>query len=520
MTIDQLLLSIALVLYLTVNGTAQFTAERLISEDDKQEIYDLDFVDIDGDGDVDVFAAFTNTNVLAWLENRGGIFTDPIIISDTEDNVSVVSHFDIDGDGDLDILVGYLADLPLSWFEYDSSSKTFTKRSLATAAEQLLQLEVADLDADNLMDIVVYNFIDNEIAWYEQETEGRFTRKVIFENATSNFILIDIENDGDIDIVRVQDHELWWHENTGDSRFAEGRVLLTESSEQLNIEDVKAIDYDGDGDTDLVYAVSDYSFDPNRVAWIENTGVVPNSSQVLVTVESVIGGLLVADHDNDGDFDLAVLPRNSGDVFWYENVGTTYRSRRVLRPSESTVRDIFSADLNQDGYADIISISWADERIAAMMGSATNDFEMDILFLPIRAVSISSTRSADLDADGDVDLLFSSAEDGRVSWLENDGDGNFLQQHNLTFGLPQARSVNYADFDNDGDLDIIASRGRGGRILRFINDGEGSFSTATSIYKGERVANELFCIDVDEDGFVDILAGGEGYLYWFKNNNG
>ncbi|MEM1326528.1 MAG: T9SS type A sorting domain-containing protein, partial [Bacteroidota bacterium] len=46
------------------------------------------------------------------------------------------------------------------------------------------------------------------------------------------------------------------------------------------------------------------------------------------------------------------------------------------------------------------------------------------------------------------------------------------------------------------------------------------FSTATSIYKGERVANELFCIDVDEDGFVDILAGGEGYLYWFKNNNG
>ncbi|PIZ06917.1 MAG: hypothetical protein COY56_11670, partial [Flavobacteriaceae bacterium CG_4_10_14_0_8_um_filter_34_31] len=66
--------------------------------------------------------------------------------------------------------------------------------------------------------------------------------------------------------------------------------------------------------------------------------------------------------------------------------------------------------------------------------------------------------SADLDGDGDNDILTVSVADQTVAWYENlDGLGNFSTGHVLISNLIDVRSAIATDIDNDGDLDVIAA---------------------------------------------------------------
>ena len=63
---------------------------------------------------------------------------------------------------------------------------------------------------------------------------------------------------------------------------------------------------------------------------------------------------------------------------------------------------------------------------------------------------------ADLDNDGDIDLLSASSYDHKIAWHENDGNQNFVS-HIITTQAIHASSVSAADLDNDGDIDVVSS---------------------------------------------------------------
>ena len=50
--------------------------------------------------------------------------------------------------------------------------------------------------------------------------------------------------------------------------------------------------------------------------------------------------------------------------------------------------------------------------------------------------------AADVDGDGDLDVLSASATDDKIAWYENmDGQGNFGPQHMITTAADHASSV-------------------------------------------------------------------------------
>ncbi|MBK9515076.1 MAG: VCBS repeat-containing protein, partial [Flavobacteriales bacterium] len=57
--------------------------------------------------------------------------------------------------------------------------------------------------------------------------------------------------------------------------------------------------------------------------------------------------------------------------------------------------------------------------------------------------------------DGDTDLLSASVNDDKLAWYANDGSGNFGAQQVISATADHISHVTTADLDGDGDQDII-----------------------------------------------------------------
>lgn len=116
----------------------------------------------------------------------------------------------------------------------------------------------------------------------------------------------------------------------------------------------------------------------------------------------------------------------------------------------------------------------------------------------------SSVFPADVDNDGDIDIVVSNRNTNDVSVLYNDGNGIFPTKLDFPAGQ-HPRSVHGADFDGDGDVDLCTSDFLGYTETVLENDGNGNFTISGQYYFG---ANNPFSWvdDIDGDGHVDILV--------------
>ncbi len=78
--------------------------------------------------------------------------------------------------------------------------------------------------------------------------------------------------------------------------------------------------------------------------------------------------------------------------------------------------------------------------------------------------------AADVDGDGDMDVLGAAGDDDDITWWENDGAQSFTEQ-TIEGDFDGARSVYAADMDDDGDLDILASALNADEVAIWYNYG-------------------------------------------------
>ncbi len=125
-------------------------------------------------------------------------------------------------------------------------------------------------------------------------------------------------------------------------------------------------------------------------------------------------------------------------------------------------------------------------------------------------------RAADLDGDGDLDIVLANEFQANVI-LINDGNGNFT---NGTIGkLPQpihdSEDVVVADFDQDGQLDLVFCSeddvGLGGTNVHefYLGNGGGGFSAA-AFQLPDSEANAVLTADLSGDDLPDLLFGNDG----------
>lgn len=133
--------------------------------------------------------------------------------------------------------------------------------------------------------------------------------------------------------------------------------------------------------------------------------------------------------------------------------------------------------------------------------------------LPLAALGGNSmdARPADVDGDGDIDF-FIAVEFGRNRLLINDGNGVFADESaaRLPGVVRDSEDIGVADLDGDGDLDVIFVSEDDRVNELYLNDGAGVFSAVSDRLPVEGTSNAVLVADLDGDGDADILIGNQG----------
>ncbi|MEO0631240.1 MAG: VCBS repeat-containing protein, partial [Planctomycetota bacterium] len=130
---------------------------------------------------------------------------------------------------------------------------------------------------------------------------------------------------------------------------------------------------------------------------------------------------------------------------------------------------------------------------------------------PVQALAV-----ADLDGDGDADVLASDSAGGRLVWIENnsDVDPGFTVEHEVATSVIAPNEVAAADLDSDGDLDVLAASSPGtGQLVWFENIG-GVPPRFEPRAIGPRpnleltgVVRSIAVADLQGDGDLDLICG-------------
>lgn len=118
----------------------------------------------------------------------------------------------------------------------------------------------------------------------------------------------------------------------------------------------------------------------------------------------------------------------------------------------------------------------------------------------------SGLCAADLDGDGNTDVVAMGKATGIITVFRNLGGGMFAQQVSGIASMPLGSSVAAGDFDSDGDLDLVFSQ-MGGPPRLYRQDAPFAFSDITTQggLAGDHAGRSIAWVDTNGDGRIDIL---------------
>ncbi len=395
--------------------------------------------DVDQDEDIDLLVAAASLLLndgtgRLWLDDGG------VPVADGSDSAVVLA--DLDGDGWLDAVVANHSDIGSPSFPSPlhpgarvllgegTGSFRADPSWFASQVRPAVGLCAGDVDGDGDLDLAFACPWDGEIGIRPQDNQlyrndrGTFTDVSASalpahfgddRGVTSAVAMADVDGDGDLDLLLADTNDydgggggITLYRNGGSGTFADA-LLASGIHGAL---DVKVLDLEADGDPDLLFA-NDYF----GLGLLENdgTGAFQDKSSRLPGATAFLDEILwsvAADLDADGDVDLAgaVRPTYPGMpfAFWYAGDGAGSFGDASARIPQSIARP--------------------------------------------RAGSFETCAAADLDGDGDLDLV------GQRSLLENDGAGRLSRSHR-SIESPGGVAA-FADLDLDGDLDAFWAAGR------------------------------------------------------------
>jgi large repetitive protein len=282
----------------------------------------------------------------------------------------------------------------------------------------------------------------------------------------------------------------------------------------LNAEGMVVIDYDTDGDLDIIVDNQNFGIDillntAGNFAHTANSGNLPNGG--------TFGDYAAAgDFNNDGYVDACFRRVNETDL--YVGQANAGGIRFATNPfdelaSNSNKGGVCWGDFDSDGDLDMV---WTDSGTNQIWRNDNGTFVATgepsaSSGTNLSGASIDGCTAGDVDNDGDIDLFLGNIHTESYLFINNGGSS-------MSFTRPPAPSINYGinpsgdtegvsfvDYDNDGDLDLYVSMA----------------ASANQLWKNSLNNNKYLRVNAQWDlpGTATALAAGATAALFDCNNN-
>jgi len=269
------------------------------------------------------------------------------------------------------------------------------------------------------------------------------------------------------------------------------------------------IDFDSDDDIDILSVSIG-----NGIIWHKNMGDKSFSSS-YINEDSHQRTVSAGDFNNDGYIDVVVGGRLG--IYLLENINNqTYIRHDILFKEDQEVSGVYVADIDGDGDQDVLAaIQWTSTF--AWYENIGESFIFIEHIITNKSLGAHDIVAIDVDLDNDLDIVTASFEAGTVAWHENDGSQRFTE-HKIKKTL-SASSIDAIDLDQDGDIDILADSAENDSIMWYENNGKQNFTEHIITTNADR-AYDVFPADIDNDGDIDLLSASsyDHKIAWYKND--
>lgn len=278
----------------------------------------------------------------------------------------------------------------------------------------------------------------------------------------------------------------------------------------IEVQHLLARDLDGDGDADLLTA----NAGSQSVTILLNSGDGSFSVAGHVEVGEVPVCVAAADLNGNGAIDLATANFRAATVSVLLNVGENRYSRIADIDIGLPVNFVLSADLDRDGDNDlVVTASGKNAYILKNRGDASfaELVSLETLIAPNIAAAV------DLDGDAALDLVMGynppdvapgDPSTNHISVFHNEGDGAFGKPANYRLAMRPWGFV-AADLDGDGDPDLVLAHAFQIGFEILLNEGDGTFAEEGREFPTRSPIQSIASEDFNSDGRVDLVVAGD-----------
>jgi hypothetical protein len=353
-----------------------------------------------------------------------------------------------------------------------------------------------------------------------------FEQNIIIQtNGIAGIYACDIDNDGDIDIVvgETQHNRISLFRNAGSNQFQWTNQIIGYPFNGAS--SVYCADFDGDGFKDIVGVARRGA----EVAWWRN----PGNDTSSWNKQTIRGGyyfpheVYSCDFDSDGDMDVFVANSGLSCMNWWRNDGgdPIVWVEQTIASGFSQAKSIRTADIDGDGDLDVVGAAFLSDAVKWWRNDGGNPITWTEFLINGNFDGAHKVNLVDIDKDGRIDVLGVAYWGGEIAWWRNDG-GNPVtwSKQIIATGFAGVCEALAADLDNDGNLDVVGTAQVGNELALWRNGGGSPIVWTKYVIDNLPYSWPLFVIDMDSNGRQDIISAGAygeypvtSSLKWYRN---
>ncbi len=365
----------------------------------------------------------------------------------------------------------------------------------------------------------------------------------------------DLNNDGFLDIFLAQDHDIlenvdalvYWGRDGGPQSILpelrelqpRARLLRQIREREANVTRLPSdgggrsllADLNQDGYPEIVFCNFIHNYSEHMIAfiyWGSERGYRAERRTELPTI--LAGGVAAADFNGDGFVDLAFANRGieGGERFGFDRHLESYvywngprgfsTERRSILPTVSAA-DCAAGDIDGDGFGDLLFVNNNSEgsSVYLYLGRAEGFSPNPIKWQQGNPLG---AELADLDGDGDLDLILTHKDDRATLHLGQ--DGKLTPEPWLQLPTQGAVESRAGDLNQDGHQDLVFANPEGQRSYVYWG-GQDGYQADKRSELPTLAATDAALGDFNADGRVDVAFSNEhddktydvnSYIYW------